>query len=117
MRTVKIKKPILVEVLTKNRNAHRELYEKAFEGYRDECMKCLNHNLQALTEGKRVEVRIYESCPVDHTEDYDTILNMLDMSVDDVIELSHSEFQQYVEDNWQWRESWNNSNSKYISHR
>jgi hypothetical protein len=40
---------------------------------------------------------------------------MLAVSVDDVVELTHQEFQQYFEDNWQWRARWNLSNSKYYA--
>ena len=39
--------------------------------------------------------------PVDHTADYDRILAMLEMSVDDTISLSAQEFNQYVLDNWE----------------
>jgi len=115
MRTVNIKKSDLVEVVTENRNAHRDLYEKAFHGYREECVKNLNLALDAINRGERIQIRIYDVCPKDHTDDYDTVLNMLGLSVDEVIELTHQDFQQYVEDNWNWQEDWKASNSKYYS--
>lgn len=115
MKTVRINKGDLVEKLTANRKNHRAQFEKAFEGYRQECIKLLTENLNLLKDGRNIVVKFYEQAPEDHTDDYDTILNMLNMSVDTSIELTHQEFQQYVEDNWNWRENWAASNMKYIS--
>lgn len=114
MKTVRIKKSDLVATLTTNRAQHRDQFEKAFRGYRDECIRVLTENLEALKTGRRIQVRVYDVMPADQTKDYDTALNMLSMSVDDVIELTYQEFQQYVEDNWRWREDWTNSNMKYL---
>ena len=40
--------------------------------------------------------------PEDHTDDYDRILAMARMQIDDVIEVSESEFGMYVTDQWAW---------------
>lgn len=114
MKTVKIDKKKLIDKLNENRKNHRELFDKAFEGYRQECIRLLSENLDSLKAGKKVIVKFYELAPEDHTTDYDTVLNMLNMSVDDNIELTYQEFQQYVEDNWNWRAQWSASNTKYI---
>lgn len=114
MKTVRIKKSQLVEILTQNRDNHRKLFNDAFEGYRKECMEILAENLDALRRGEQRRVKFYEQAPEDHTPDYDTVLRMLDMSVDDVVELDQRSFAQYVEDDWGWRENWSSSNSKYL---
>lgn len=117
MKTVTVSKQKLQIIVSENRNKHRAQFEEAFEGYRKECIALLSRNLDDLKSGRKVEVRFYEVAPQDHTGDYDTVLNMLSMSVDDNIELTHQEFQQYVEDDWNWREQWNASNMKYMASR
>lgn len=113
MKTVRLNKPNLIEVLTKNRASHRALFEKAFDGYRNECIRILNQNLDSLKKNSRHVVFFTESPPEDHTEDYDRVLAMLAMSVDDTVELTSSEFSQYVQDDWSWKTTWEASNSKY----
>ena len=51
--------------------------------------------------GRSISRSINLAEPVDHTADYDRILAMLEMSVDDTISLSAQEFNQYVLDNWE----------------
>jgi hypothetical protein len=113
MRTVKVKAVDLLKILKLNRAGHRENYEKAFDGYRKECIRVLEQNLNLLKEGKKQAVQFSEIPPDDHTEDYDRVIAMLEMSVDKTIELTASDFAQYVQDNWVWKHSWTASNSKY----
>lgn len=116
MKTVKVKKLDLLEIIRKNRHEHRAKYNKAFEGYRKECIIALEANLEALRQGKSV-VHFTERPPEDHTADYDRAIAMLDMSVDDVVEIFSREFQEYVQDDWDWKEEWMASNSKYYANQ
>lgn len=113
MKTVKLHRNKLLVVLTDNRAKHRELFEKAFDGYRQECITILTTNLELLHKNKRQIVHFGERPPEDHTAEYDQVIRMLEMSVDEVVELSHSEFSQYVQDDWNWKQSWSVSNMKY----
>ena len=53
--------------------------------------------------------------PHDHTDDYDTVIAMLEMCVDEVVEIDMQEFDNYVRDNWQWKANWSASNALYSS--
>ena len=48
------------------------------------------------------------------TKEYDQVIDMLDMSVDSEIELTHSEFRQYVRDEWGWSEMFNTTAVNYV---
>lgn len=115
MKDIKIQKDRLRAIVQRNRDQHREQFERAFEGYRAECMSVLERNLQALKRGERVRVLIAEVAPEDHTEDYERVLLMLELSVEEVISLDERSFAQYVQDDWTWRHSWAVSNSKYLN--
>lgn len=117
MKTVRINKAVLREAVVKNQGQHRAQFEKAFEGYRQECMELLEKHLQALKADKRHIVIFMERPPEDHTDDYKRIVSMLEMSVDEVVELTELEFSQFVLDDWEWKERWTASNSKYMAAR
>lgn len=114
MKTVKVEKDWLVQIVGTNRDGHRAQFERAFEGYRAECIRVLTENLAAFKAGKRTHLVWQEFPPEDHTKEYDRVLAMLDASVDETIELTSEEFAQYVQDDWSWRERWTASNTKYL---
>jgi hypothetical protein len=63
--------------------------------------------------GRSISRSINLAEPVDHTADYDRILAMLEMSVDDTIMLDAQEFNQYVLDNWEWSRLASYTNQSY----
>lgn len=113
MRTIKVDKAELLATIKKNRDNHRAIYEEAFEGYRKECIRILEENLKALKSGKKVIVAFYEQAPQDHTNDYNLVIRMLEMDVDTTVELDLQQFQNYVDDNWNWKHQFVASNAKY----
>lgn len=48
-----------------------------------------------------------------HTEDYDLILDMLEDTDDNFVELTQQEYKQYVKDQWNWRAGFKAANSVY----
>lgn len=114
MESVKVKKDALKDEIQANRDKHRAEYVQAFEGYRRACIQALETNLEAFRTGRTQRVLINEQPPEDHTKDYDRVLRMLEMSVDDEITLAASTFAQYVLDDWGWKHQWAASNSKYL---
>lgn len=114
MKEVKIDRDLLQKIIQTNREQHKGQFEKAFAGYRVACIKALEENLAAFKGNKLQRIAIYEQPPEEHTKDYDRVLKMIAMSVDDHITLTAQEFGQYVLDDWNWKESWTVSNSKYM---
>ncbi|MDE2096161.1 MAG: hypothetical protein KGL39_02875 [Patescibacteria group bacterium] len=114
MQTVKVKRAELLEKITKNRDAHRELFLKAQEGYRKQVIHELDLMLEDARAGRNIRRSLSLPEPQDHTSDYDREISMLQMSVDDVIEVSMQEFDWYVMDNWSWKASVTASNMRYV---
>jgi hypothetical protein len=114
MQTVTVNKETLKTIVQKNRDEHHSKFERAFEGYRKETISILEENLQELKGGGKIRHIRIDSAPEDHTADYNRILEMLEMSVDEEIDLLNSEFQQYVQDDWSWSHAWDTSNTKYL---
>jgi len=52
--------------------------------------------------GRKIARSINLAEPTDHTSDYDPVIMMLKMSVDDTILLDAAEFDSFVRDLWAW---------------
>lgn len=113
MDSVKIERTRLLEVLILNRTKHKATVNEAFTKYRELVIVELDKMIAEAKSGRKIRRAIDLVEPMDMTETYDTAILMLEMSVDKNIELSMFEFQQYVEDHWQWSDQFNCSNVMY----
>lgn len=106
----------LLEKLMDNRAAHVKEFEEAREGYlaelEDKLTKMLN---EVKTADLYTEVNTYIDLdkPKSHEKDYDRIIDVLEMTTADTVNLTLGEFDKYVRDNWEWTDSFKMSNSKY----
>ena len=100
---VRLDKDPLVERLKKNRDKHQEEYAEIVDGWKGEVILKMKKYLKQAQEENRFRLVIGLDKPVNHTEDYDHIIRMLEASVDDVIILTSREFRQYHEDEWHWK--------------
>src|SRR5215469_1851857 len=98
-----VRKDELLTALQENRSKHRQVFEKALEGYRQAAIQTLNDRITKLSAGKLPDLAVRMPLPVDHTRDYDRVIRMLTMHQSDTITLDESTFAMYVEDDWAWR--------------
>ena len=116
MKIVRIGKNELVNKLRENREKHHEHVKKAEKGYLKAVKEDLEQLLQIVNDGKIPNFRsLYKlQQPINKIEEYDIALQMLDMSTDDIIELTQDDFKKYVLDKWDWTADLIASNTKYI---
>ena len=114
MRTVRIDRDEFVATVTKNRGVHRATFEQALDGYRARLITELEGRVRDLRRGRKVDVHIGLPEPEDHTEDYDRILTMAAMSVEDVLELTQDDFAMYVMDQWHWKNAFTQTACRYL---
>jgi hypothetical protein len=103
----------LVKVVKQNRDRHEELYNEAMIGYRKNIIDAINKKVENLKkrivdvkEGKPVSHSVgYMDVkkPSNHTEDYDRVILMLEMTQDDSIVLNEEQFGKYAKDEWDWK--------------
>lgn len=113
MRPVRVNKRAVVLALMENRKTHRQIFEEALEGYKKEVIEQLEKHLGEVKSGKPKRTYISIPFPEDHTGDYDDAIEMLEMSVDDVIELDAETFKAFYKDDWGWKNQFLMSNSGY----
>ena len=115
MKKVTINQNELLAILRENRDTHEADYKDAYEGYLVTCGETLMRYLEEFKAGERETVQWTEFPPQSQVKDYDRVIRMLELSVDNEIELTADEFANYVQDDWAWKDNWLGSNSMYIS--
>lgn len=102
MKSVTVRRHDLLEKLKTNREGHRALFLKAQEGYRSALILALDSALRDAQRDIAYRTYITLVAPEDHTSDYDTVIAMLEMSIEPEITVEQREFQCYVLDKWDW---------------
>lgn len=108
MKSVKVNLVTLLATIKQNKDNHDAAFVKTVEQYKEAVLKAVEHNLEIAKTGdleKIANMKPMPPSPVTYTSSYEKMIKMLEMSVDTDIELSDSEFDQYVMDNWYWKPS------------
>lgn len=109
MEKLKVKTADLVKVLKENRQKHVLEYKEAVRQYRLRAAEALTRELDKCTSGKKFETNLNMGRPASHEKDYDLIIRMLQMSVEEITVLDHHEFNQFVLDEWSWKPGFQSS--------
>lgn len=115
MNVTKVRKDDLRRVIEENRSVHQGVFLEACEGYKAAMIAELGEYLRRVESGSLKRVVFSWPVPEDHTADYNRVLRMIDMHVDDTIEISQADFARYVMDDWDWKEQWNRSTASYVA--
>ncbi len=113
MQKIKVEKPKLLAILQKNRDAHHAIFLEAQKGFRKTVIQELEKRLELARAGKRVDQYLRLPEPVDRTRDYDRVISMLKMDLTDTVELSETDYSQYVMDDWEWKREFLGTNQAY----
>ena len=94
---MKIKRDQLIEKIKENKEKHLVEYEKAVEAYRREASKQLKSCAKEL-KGGSLTIKLSLITPVNRATEYDKVIEMFNWEVDNEIELTQKEFNEYVHD-------------------
>jgi hypothetical protein len=110
MKTIRVEKTKLLDAMRKNRMNHALEYAEAIVEYRKKSQKAFRKAVRDRARepnenlGNSVGIPSTEfPIPVNRTRDYDTVISMLDFSVEEFVELDEKQFKCYVLDEWDWR--------------
>lgn len=112
---VTVPKTELRKIIAKNRDKHRAMFEKAVEVYRKKLIAWHEEEVKRLLKGDTDHRMWRGPVPEDHTDDYDTVLMMLDMEVGETLTLQQHEFHNYVRDQWGWSGSFAANTASYLA--
>lgn len=126
---VRIEKKKLLDKIKENRTRHQKLWEASIKGWKTATAVALEkysttctemaEKSNALADKMRstdetdVDQKLISELggiyphlpkrPENHVEEYDEIIERLEFSLDEEINLTHQDFNQYVRDKWGWK--------------
>lgn len=117
MRQIRVKKDDLLKIIEKNSKEHHAAFLEAQKAYRKLVIQELDRQLRTARKGGPLNfVRLVQvQAPEDHTSDYARTIKMLNMSLDKEIMIDEREFQNYVEDRWEWSRDWAANSLNYVN--
>lgn len=117
MNAIKVSKSELLKTLRENLEAHQAAYAEARDGYKDALIAEIEAALAKVKAGDLKYTYSTLTVPVDHSKDYQRAISMLEYSVEDTVLLEERDFQQFVQDEWAWKEAFAASNLQYSKSR
>lgn len=111
--TMNFKVAEVVKTLRKNREEHAKIVDEAVKGFREKLRAEFASKLQELDAGKLPNTSSRHSRPQSYLTEYDSAIQMLEMTTDETLELDQSAFQCYVQNKWAWMSGFLTSNSMY----
>lgn len=118
MRSVKINKYELLNIVRENKDKHVKDYEEAVNDYKAAAIKLAASHVELAATGeldKIAQIKAMPAKPSSYEKEYDRAIRMLELSVEDVIELEEEIFNQLVLDEWTWKHQFALSASMYKS--
>jgi len=118
MHSVKILRSELLEIVRGNKEKHVREFNEAVDNFRKAVVKIAEENLALAQSGNLDDIAKIKSIPikpVSYESSYTRAIRMLELSVENEIELDLHDFDQLVQDEWQWKISFDTSNAAYKS--
>lgn len=115
MNALRVDKGKLLEILKSNRDAHLGVFLAAQKVYRKAAIAELDNMLQDALDGALIRKHVNLAAPENHTEDYERLIGLLELSTDVLVDLTAAEYSNYVQDNWAWSVRAKRLNEAYSS--
>jgi hypothetical protein len=118
MKTVKIKREELLAVVRENKEKHIAEYIESVEDFKKAVVVITKNNLKLVNTGELdsiAKVKNLPAVPNSYEQSYTRAIRMLELSIEDVIELDDTTFNQLVLDEWNWKSNFQLSGSLYKS--
>ena len=118
MRSVKINKTELLDIVRKNQKKHIKDFEESVKDYKKAAIKVAKEHVDLAKSGdldQIAKIRAMPQRPMSYEDSYNRAIRMLELSVEDVIELEDDIFNQLVLDEWTWKHQFVASGALYKS--
>ena len=116
MKSVKINRDELLQIVRDNKQKHIQEYNEAVEDYIVLVEKIYQDNLK-LAETKDLQqfekIRHRPQAPTSYEDSYVRAIRMLELSTEEIIEVDSLTFNQLVLDEWQWKQQFTTLSSSY----
>lgn len=116
-RSVNVSRTELLTKLRENLVIHEREYAEALVEFKTRLEADLKLALKKVSKEedpkKLLGFRFHLQAPQDHSNDYREVIEMLEMSVDENINLDSQSFRAYIKNEWHWRHAFLATKSSY----
>jgi hypothetical protein len=115
MKDVEVAKAEVIKRLEENKTKHQTTYAEAVDAYKARLLQVGEQLVEDLRKGLSVDPFALGRLPVpeEHSNDYDTAIDMLTMEHRDFILISSADFRTYMRDEWNWQSSFTANTVSY----
>ena len=111
--SVNVNRSELISALKANLATHKEELECANRDYKVLVINELHSALDRAAHGDFSKVEVSIKKPQSHEKDFVEIIEMMEMSVDETINLDSEAFRAYFKNEWPWKQSFDLLASTY----
>jgi transcription elongation GreA/GreB family factor len=104
-RSVNVKRSELLTALRANLETHKEEYKQALIDFKLRLLEDLQAGVEKVNASEPKDLakfNVQVMFPQNHEKDFMEVIEMLDMSVDDNINLDAESFRAYFKNEWSW---------------
>lgn len=116
-RSVNVNRLELLAKLKENLALHRAEYQEALTEFQTRLIEDLKLAHKKVSKVEKVEdLRNFSfdiQFPQNHEREYAEVIEMLEMSVDDTINLDAESFKAYIKNEWQWQHHFRAAKASY----
>jgi hypothetical protein len=113
LKMIKVKTADLLGKLKSNLELHKKEYTEASSGFKNHMIKELEKYLKKAMSGDFSTTSIHFEEPKSHIKDYEMMIEMLEMSVDEEVKVTVEQFRRYVKDEWDWTKQFKSLHTSY----
>ena len=115
MQNVKVNKQELLDKIKANREKHITDHKELVKNFWVTVAGKVEQLKAKVETQSGNHFSLNENLPASHVADYDQVIQMIEMSVEDTITLEYNEFSNYVMDKWHWKSQFDTANALYAS--
>ena len=115
MQSIIIPKEKLLPIIESNKQKHDEIYNAAVSGYWVKAEEILQEKLVKVKAQEKIDNYLGLTYPVSYGDEYSRVISMIKLTSQESFELNQQEFDSYVRNQWNWRNSFLATNLIYCS--
>lgn len=114
MNSVTISKDKLLKELKANRAIHIAKYHEALIEWKKQVIEELQKTLDNAKNKIEYKTRIDLPEPIEYTSSYNEIIDQVEWNEEELIELDLFNFNQYIRDDWTWKQDFLSNTTQYM---
>jgi LPS O-antigen subunit length determinant protein (WzzB/FepE family) len=112
-KTYPVSKSELLKKLRDNKDIHVEEYEATVQKYREKAKQELTERLAKVERGEKFNLVFNLPKPISYEQEYLHAIGLLEMTTDEVIQITASDYKQFVLDQWDWKRRFSETSNSY----